>query len=112
MKKLHKTSPDAADLTSNLGTSSDEDIYILSTGPAASELSSTSGTKVDDNGNNDIVDAIIAHTKAMAVHYHTSGPTKWDTKVKHTCYLEKYDNMTPKAALGEFVQYSLIAYAL
>ena len=82
--------------------SSDEDVYIPSADPAASEMSSASGGELeDDDGDSDAVGAIAAHAKAVAMHNRAGGPAKWDAEAKRARYVEKYGDMTPENALGE-----------
>ena len=82
--------------------SDDDDVYIPSADPAASELSSLSGAELDDDdGDSDAVRAIVACTKAVAVQNRAGGAAKWDAEAKRARYIEKYGKITPEAALGE-----------
>lgn len=85
--------------------SDDEDVYIPSADPAASELSSASGAELDDDdGDSDTVSAVAARTKQVAVHHRPGGPAKWDADAKRARYTEKYGQMTPEVALGTWSQ--------
>lgn len=100
-KKPREGSPESL-RESESGASDDDDVYIPSANPAASELSSASGGEfADDDGDSDAIGAVAARTKAVAVHHRDGGPAKWDAEAKRARYVEKYGQMTPEAALGE-----------
>ena len=100
-KRAREGSTDAG-RESEADVSSDEDVYIPSADPAASEMSSASGGELeDDDGDSDAVGAIAAHAKAVAMHNRAGGPAKWDAEAKRARYVEKYGDMTPENALGE-----------
>ena len=110
LKKLREGSPesargsDAPPSDTPLQSDDDDDVYIPSADPAASELSSLSGAELDDDdGDSDAVGAIVARTKAVAVQNRAGGAAKWDAEAKRARYIEKYGKITPEAALGECV---------
>ena len=102
-KKPREGSPDAPEPAIDHDASSDEDVYIPSADPAASELSSASGAELDDDdGDSDAIGAVAARTKAVATRNRAGGPAKWDAEAKRARFIEKYGQMTPDAALGTF----------
>ena len=102
-KKPHEGSADVSDSSNDHNVPSDEDVYIPSADPAASELSSASSAELDnDDGDSDAVGAVAAQTKVVATRNCAGGPAKWDAEAKRAWYVEKYRQMTPDVALGTF----------
>ncbi|KAI1784375.1 hypothetical protein LXA43DRAFT_1066828 [Ganoderma leucocontextum] len=103
-KKPREGSAEPAHHT-EVDVSSDEDMYIPSAEPAASEMSSASGGELeDDDRDSDAVGAIAARAKAVAIHNRAGGPAKWDTEAKRMRYMEKYGKMTPEGALAKLAK--------
>ena len=103
-KKPREGSADVSDSSNgDHDVPSDEDVYIPSADPAASELSSASSAELDDDdGDSDAVGAVAARTKAVATRNRAGGPAKWDAEAKRARFFEKYGQMSPDAALGTF----------
>ena len=100
-KRPREGSADTSDSSNDHDVPSDEDVYIPSADPAASELSSASSAELDDDdGDSDAVGAVAARTKEVATRNRAGGPAKWDAEAKRARYVEKYGQMTPDAALG------------
>ena len=102
-KKPREDSDDGSTTGIEHDPASDDDVYVPSADPAASELSSASSGELDDDGDSDAVGAVAARAKAVATRNRAGGPAKWDAEAKRARYLERYGQMTPDAALGKFV---------